>query len=109
MTAERVVELGTYGGRNQNMYSFKHAVRVEADNNMSRQLSAILQEPLPPQATFAGENVHGKWFKVQLPASVWALVVESEGRAAVGVYHSPYAADFELKEAFNGSKKKTKV
>ncbi len=109
MTAESVVELDTYGGRNHDMYSFKHAVRVETDNNWSRQLSAILQEPLPPQATFEGENVHGKWFKVKLPASVWALAVKTDSSTTVGVYHSPYAADFELKEALNGSQKKTKV
>ena len=90
------------------MYKFKNAVRVETDNNWSRQISALLDEPLPPQATFEGENAHGKWFKLQLPASVWALAVRSAEGTTVGVYHSPYLAALELKEALDVPKKNKK-
>lgn len=91
------------------MYSFKHAVRVETDNNWSRQVSAILKEPLPSNVTYLGENVHGSWFKLQLPASVWALAVRSNLTTSVGVYHSPAVLEFELGKALNVSSKKTKV
>jgi len=91
------------------MYSFKHAVRVETDNNWSRQMSALLQEPLPARVTYSGINELGKWFTIQLPASVWALAVISDEGISVGVYHSPATLEFELKEALNGSQKKTKV
>lgn len=91
------------------MYSFKYAVRTETDNNWSSQMSAILQEPLPPQATFEGENNFGSWFKVTLPASVWALVVRSDEGVTAGIYHSPYDAGLELKEALNVSPKKSKA
>ncbi len=91
------------------MYQFKHAVRIETDNNWTREISAILQEPLPPRATFEGQNDHGSWFKVTLPASVIALVVRSATGVSAGVYHSPYNADLELKEALNASSKKSKA
>jgi hypothetical protein len=96
-------------GKEPPMYSFKYAVRTETDNNWSNQISAILQEPLPPQATFEGKNSFGSWFKVTLPASVWALVVRSKENVTVGVFHSPHDADLELKEALNVSPKKSKV
>jgi len=91
------------------MYSFKHAVRTETDNNWTNQLSAILQEPLPARVTYSGINELGKWYTVQLPASVWALAVISDESTTVGVYHSPALLEIELKEALNGSQKKTKV
>jgi hypothetical protein len=91
------------------MYSFKHAVRTETDNNWTNQLSAILQEPLPSRVTHSGNNELGEWFKVQLPASVWALAVISDEGTTVGVYHSPAMLEIELKEALHGTQKKTKV
>ena len=91
------------------MYNFKHAVRVEADNNWTKQLSAILQEPLPARVTYSGVNELGKWYTIQLPASVWALAVRSAEGTVVGIYHSPYLAELELKEALNGSQEKTEV
>lgn len=90
------------------MYSFKHAVRTETNNNWTGQLSAIL-DPLSPRASFEGENKHGSWFKVTLPASVWALAIRSDEGVTVGVYHSPHDADLELKEALNVSPKKSKA
>lgn len=89
------------------MYSFKHAVRVEADNNWSRQVSAILKEPLPSHVTHLGQNAHGSWFKLQLPASVWALAVVSGFKTVVGVYHSPYALGLEQRKALRADSKKT--
>ena len=91
------------------MYNFKNAVREETDNKWSRQISALLDKPLPPHATFEGESVHGMWYKLQLPASVWALAVRSAEGTVVGIYHSPYLAGLELKEALNGSQEKAKV
>ena len=91
------------------MYNFKNAVRVETDNNWSRQISALLDKPLPPHATFEGESVHGMWYRLQLPASVWALAVRSAEGTTVGVYHSPYLAELELKEALYGSQEQTEV
>ena len=91
------------------MYSFKHAVRVETDNNWSRQVSAILKEPLPSNVTYLGKNVHGSWFRLQLPASVWALAVSSDLTTSVGVYHSPAVLEFEIGKALNVNSKKTKV
>jgi hypothetical protein len=49
------------------------------------------------------------WYKLQLPASVWALAVRSAEGTVVGIYHSPYLAELELKEALNGSQEKTEV
>lgn len=91
------------------MYSFKYAVRTETNSNWTKSLSSILVEPLPPRATFEGENKFGSWFKVTLPASVWALAVRSAEGITVGVYHSPHDADLELKEALNVSPKKSKA
>jgi hypothetical protein len=91
------------------MYNFKHAVRVEADNNWTKQLSAILQEPLPARVTCSGINELGKWYTIQLPASVWALAVTSDRGIMVGLYHSPAMLEIELKEALNGSQEKAKV
>lgn len=88
------------------MYKFKHAVRVEANNNWSKQLTAILAEPLPPRVSFEGTNQHGSWFRVELPASVWALAIRSDSGTSVGVYHSPWLLDQELKEALNVPSKK---
>jgi hypothetical protein len=96
-------------GKEPPMYSFKHAVRTETENNWTKQLSSVLIEPLPPRATFEGENKFGSWFKVTLPASVWALAVRSAEGITVGVYHSPHDADLELKEALNVSPKKSKA
>lgn len=83
------------------MYSFKKAVRVEVNNTWTRSISQILEDPLPSYAKKVGFNQHGYWFKVELPASVWALVVESDEGVTAAVYHSPKDADAELKEALN--------
>jgi len=83
------------------MYKFKNALRTETNNNPANQLSAILKEPLPAHALHAGSNEHGDWFRIQLPASVWALAVKSDDGITVGFYHSPALADLELKEAFD--------
>jgi hypothetical protein len=88
------------------MYNFKTALRVETNNNPANQLAATLHEPLPAQAAFAGNNKHGDWFRVELPASVWALAVKSDEGITVGYYHSPAAADDELKEALSAKSKK---
>ena len=96
------------GGRTD-MYSFKNAKRVETNSVWSRQLDAILNEPLPAQATYEGANKHGSWFRVQLPASVWALAVRSDEGITVGYYHSPAEADSELREALNAKPKKIKA
>jgi hypothetical protein len=91
------------------MYNFKKAERVETNSIWSKQLDAILNEPLPARATFEGANKHGDWFKVQLPASVWALAVRSDEGITVGYYHSPAVADSELREALNAKSQKTKA
>ena len=90
------------------MYSFKHSVRVETENNWSRQISALLKEPLPARVERKGTNSHGSWFKINLPASVLALVVTSDEGTSAGIYHSPAALERELKEAFNGTSSKIK-
>lgn len=91
------------------MYSFRHAVRVETDNNWSRQVSTLFREPLPEHVEHVGDNVHGSWFKIQLPASVWALAVNNDRGTSVGVYHSPAMLEFELRKALNAEPKKSKV
>ena len=91
------------------MYSFKYAVRVETDNNWSRQVSAILKEPLPSNVTHLGQNAHGSWYRIILPASVWALAVDSKQGTTVGVYHSPAMLESEIGKALHADSKKTKV
>lgn len=91
------------------MYSFKHAVRVEADNNWSRQVSAILKEPLPSHVTHLGRNADGDWYKIILPASVLALALNSEQGTTVGVYHSPALLECEIGKALHADSKKTKA
>jgi hypothetical protein len=91
------------------MYNFKSAKRVETNSIWSNQLDAILKDPLPTRATFEGTNKHGSWFRVQLPASVWALAVRSNEGITVGYYHSPADADSELREALNAKPKKIKA
>lgn len=91
------------------MYSFKHAVRVEANNNWSRQVSTLFRDPLPNHVEHVGNNIHGSWYKIQLPASVWALAVNDGKRTSVGVYHSPAALEFELRKALHADSKKTKA
>ena len=96
------------GGRTE-MYNFKHAERVETNSIWSRQLDAILNEPLPARATYEGANKHGDWFKVQLPASVWALAIKSDEGITVGYYHSPNELGIELGKALNANHKKRAV
>jgi hypothetical protein len=104
-----MIHLDPNGGRNLKMYSFRHAVRVETDNNWSRQVSTLFRDPLPTHVEHVGDNVHGSWFKITLPASVWALAVNSERGTSVGVYHSPAVLEFELRKALNADSKKTKA
>lgn len=85
------------------MYKFKHAVREETGNNWSRAISALLKEPLPAHVRHEGKNSHGDWFKINLPAGVWALVVTSDAGVTAGIYHSPALLERELKEALYGS------
>jgi hypothetical protein len=91
------------------MYIFKTALRVETNNNPAKQLGAILKEPLPAQAAFAGSDKHGDWYRVALPASVWAIAIKSDDDITVGYYHSPASADEELKEALNVKTKRRSV
>jgi hypothetical protein len=91
------------------MYSFRHAVRVETDNNWSRQVSTLFRDPLPTHVEHVGDNGHGSWFKITLPASVWALAVNSERGTSVGVYHSPAILELELRKALHADSKKTKA
>ena len=91
------------------MYNFTLAKRVETNSIWAKQLDAILNEPLPPQAEYIGSSKHGELFKVTLPASVWALAIKSDEGITVGYYHAPYDADAEIREAQNAKPKKAKV
>ncbi len=91
------------------MYEFEYAVRVEADNNWSRQISTLFRSPLPTHVEHVGNDAHGSWYKVTLPASVWALAISSNTGTAVGVYHSPSALENELRKASHAAPKKIKI
>ena len=89
------------------MYSFKTAKRVETNTIWALQLNAVLEkDDLPDHVTALGENKHGRWFKANLPASVYALAVKSDEGITVGYFHSPADLEDELKEAPNVKPKK---
>lgn len=91
------------------MYQFKYAVRTERNNGWTHGYKETLSGPLPPNYKAVGTNKHGDWFRVELPASVWALVISSDEGITAGIYHSPAKADDELKEAFNAVKPSAKA
>jgi hypothetical protein len=89
------------------MYRFKRAVRVETNNGWTYGIQQTLTDPaqpLPLHVRPLGETKHGFWYRFELPASVWALVVKSDEGITAGIYHSPAAADDELKEVFDVAK-----
>lgn len=91
------------------MYKFKHAVRTETENNWSLGILKLLKEPLPDRIEYRGSNEHGRWFSVQLPASVIALAVVSEIGITCGVFHSPAMLRLELEEGLNAHNREIKV
>lgn len=83
------------------MHSFKYAVRTESDSNQSRAQHKLTVGPLPSHFEYAGQTPEGQWYRIQLPASLWCLLLVSGGQTTSAYYHSPYDVGLELKEIFD--------
>ena len=83
------------------MYSYKYAVRVEENTNQSKAQKRLTQGDLLDHFEFKGITFLGQWYRIQLPASTWCLLLVSGDRSVSAYYHSPYDIDLELKEIFN--------
>lgn len=83
------------------MYSFKYAVRTESDSNQSRAQRRLTVGPLPDHFEHAGETAAGQWYRIQLPAATWCLLLVSGDQTTSAYYHSPADVGLELKEIFN--------
>lgn len=87
------------------MYSFKYAVRAEANTHQSKAQAGLATETLPDHFKDAGQTAAGQWYRIELPASVWCLLVVAGDQSMSAYYHSPHDLDLELSEAFNAKKK----
>ena len=86
------------------MHKFRYAVRTETDSNQSKAQKRLTEGPLPDHVQLGGETAAGTWYRFQLPASTWCLLLVAGDQTTSAYYHSPHDVDLELTEILNGKK-----
>lgn len=78
------------------MYKWKSARRSETDSLHTFLLVKQIEERADHVISL-GVDRFGRWYKIQLPAGVVALLVRNDKNTTVGYFHVGYEADLEFK------------